>query len=155
MGKGSGKRKIQHLSEVKILIEKCLTNFKYQDKLHRIYKLWKNGKSVMICQLNQDTNDFEATSKEYSLIRALKLDFLTNKRNSSPYGAMKYQWRENEIINFGKLMVFKCLEKVIEDPPYEIYYKDLFINRIRKKETVDKRQFIYYLTNKGGFAVNS
>ena len=78
----------------------------------------------MILQLNQDTNDFEATSMEYSLIKTLGLDFLTNKKNSTPYGVMR-SWNKMEIRNFGIIGLVNCLNRISVDPPQEIFDKDL------------------------------
>ena len=62
----------------------------------------------MILQLNQDTNDFEATSMEYLLIKTLGLDFLTNKKNSTPYGEMR-SWKngDKEFWNYWACQLFE------------------------------------------------
>ena len=83
----------------------------------------------MILQLNQDTNDFEATSMEFALIKTLGLEYLTNKRNSTPYGVMR-EWNDNETSNFGHISLLICLNRLLMDSPQEIFYDDLIMRKL-------------------------
>ena len=78
----------------------------------------------MVLQLHQDTNNFEATSVEYSIIKTLGLKFLTNKINSTPYGEMR-SWNDLETRNFGTMALLCCLNRISVDPPQEIFFNSL------------------------------
>ena len=132
VGKGSGARKISHLFEsLKIIRERV--EFENEEKTRKILDLWKGGRSVAVLILGQDRNHYEAMAREFALIKALNLDFLTNKINSTAYGEMKISWSDNEITNFGILLLFSVLQSSLVDWPTFIYEKDL-VNKQNKNK---------------------
>ena len=90
-------------------------------------KYGKKGEGVAIIRIFTETNNYEAMSREYSLIKALKLNNLTNEVNGTCYGAMRKSWSETEIINFGNMMLFNTLKMTIQDPPQLIMEQDVML----------------------------
>ena len=74
------------------------------------------GLKVVILQLHPEVCHYEAHSREFALIKAIGLKNVTNKYNSTPYGIMKL-WNNEEIFNFGTMILYNALKMCIKDHP--------------------------------------
>ena len=85
-------------------------------KLNKICEIWKEGKGICIMQLYPETCHHEALSIEFSIIKALGVENISNEINGTCYGAMK-RWGENEVLNYGNICLLKALKLAIQDMP--------------------------------------
>ena len=103
----------------------------------KICKLWDNGNGVMVIRMVGEFSNEEALSREYALIKALGLNNLTNEISGTCYGAMKDAWTENEIINFGNILLMNTLKSIIVDNPEIIMDYNVNVNVIVNNEDED------------------
>ena len=87
--------------------------------------LLMNTQSVTVLHLTPDCNHFEALSREYAIIKALGLTNLSNVYNGTRYGAMKTNWNDTEIINFGNMILFNTLKMCLIETPNHVIISDL------------------------------
>ena len=114
-GKGKATRKHQHLK----------TNDGNWEKCNKIKEIWDAGHGIAVLQLYPESCEKEALSREFAIIKALGLENVTNKINGTCYGIMESKWNENEIINFGNLIIHNSLKMAIQEPPVFIYRNKL------------------------------
>ena len=69
-----------------------------------------------------------AHNRVYAIIKALGFNNLTNAINGTCYGAMKENWNNNEIINFGDMLLLNAFRMCINEPPSLIYQEDVVMN---------------------------
>ena len=79
------------------------------------------GHGVTALQLFTETNHYEALAREYAMIKALGLNNLSNKNNSSPYGIMKNFWNNTEVTNFGNMILYNTFKMTTIEKPAVIY----------------------------------
>ena len=135
VGKGNNNRKMQHIFEGKKLMELNIATS--NKKCRTIIDLWSNGEGVVILQLFNEVSHYEALAREYSLIKTLEIDNIANIINGSPYGVMKYVWNENEIKNYGTMILFNALKMCIIDKPRLIKHTDVGMPIFRGKNVLD------------------
>ena len=135
-GKGKNYRKLMHLKVGKRLFKKKLKFKKISAKFSKISRIWEKGQGVVCLQLFHETNHYMAHNREYAIIKALGFNNLTNAINGTCYGAMHDSWNNNEIINFGNMLLFNAFKMCIIEPPSLIYHEDVVMNfkRCTKKE---------------------
>ena len=116
-GKGTDVRMYSHLENSKKVQLKILKKSKICARYSKICKLWENGNGVTVIRLFGEFNNEEALSREFSLIKAIGLNNLTNKIGGTCYGDMRYSWSETEIINFGNCLLMNTLKSIINENP--------------------------------------
>ena len=132
-GKGINDRMFSHLINGKKIHQKLLKIKKVSAKYSKITQIWENGEGVVIIRLFAENNHYEALSREYSLIKALKLNYLTNEISGSCYGAMKDSWNETEVINFGNMMLLNTLKMAVKEQPQILMEHDVMLPNGRNK----------------------
>ena len=88
-----------------------------QGKFSAIRDCSASGGEVGILQLGLDSDTFIAASKEFAVIRAIGLNYLTNINNATPYGDMKHKWGRIKIKNFGKMIMLNALRAALNEMP--------------------------------------
>ena len=68
-----------------------------------------------------------AHSREFSIIKFIGFNNLTNSINGTAYAAMKNDWNTTEIINFGDMLLYNAFKMCIIEPPSIIYQKDVIM----------------------------
>ena len=92
-----------------------------------ISKIWEMGGNIAVLRVGQELNHYEALSKEFAVIKAVGLGNLTNQINGTCYGDMENNWREHEILNFGNLLLYNCLENILFETPTLIHFSDIVL----------------------------
>ena len=123
-GKGSNSRKYQHLTDTVCSLLFCHPNNKPLGKTKQIWDILQTSKGVAVLHLLPDCNHYEAHSREYAIIKALGLDNLSNIYNGTCYGAMT-EWNENEVVNFGNMILFNTLKMCLIETPSHVIISDL------------------------------
>jgi hypothetical protein len=126
-GKGKNDRKFTHLVTGKKINLKQLVLSKISAKFSKIASIWEKGHGITILHLFSETNQFEALSREFAIIKAIRLNNLTNIVNGTPYGAMKNKWNNTEVVNFGNMMLYYALSMAIRERPAILYKEDIQI----------------------------
>ena len=129
-GKGKLIRKYEHAIAGKLIINKQFPFKKISAKFSKISQLWEHGRGITILQLFSDCSHHEAHSREFALIRSLGLNNLTNVVNGTPYGAMT-SWNDNEVKNFGKMLLYNALLMCVMEPPRVIFMEDVVLPKGR------------------------
>ena len=129
IGKGVNARKFSHLINGKQVLLNVLDRDKASPRFSKIAEIWRRCHAVAVIQLPAETSSYEALSREYAMIKAAGLDNLTNAINSAPHGTMK-KWNENEVVNFGNMLIYNALNVVVSEKPQLIYKEDV---KIKKK----------------------
>ena len=93
-------------------------------KTKQIWDMLQNAKGVTVLHLLPDCNHYEAHSREYAIIKALGLVNLSNIYNGTCYGAMT-EWNENEVVNFGNMILFNTLKMCLIETPSHVIFSDL------------------------------
>ena len=86
-------------------------------KFSKITSIWENGHGVVFIQLFSEANHYEALSREFSMIKSIGINNLSNAINSSAYGDMQLKWNCNEIRNFGTMLIFNALVMAARERP--------------------------------------
>ena len=136
-GKGRDIRMFSHLINSKKIQMKILNPSKICARYSKICNLWDNGHGVMIIRMFGEFSNEEALSCEYALIKALGLNNLTNEISGTCYGAMKDTWTENEIINFGNILLMNTLKSISVDNPEIIMDYNVNVNVIVNNDDED------------------
>ena len=130
VGKGKNQRKLQHAIECKQSLDDDLSEGIASDKSNEIAKLWKRGMGIAVMQLCNDSNHYEAHANDFALIKGIGLSNITNVINGTAYGAMK-SWNNNEIINFGRMLLYNALVMCIHETPRILMYSDIVLPKSR------------------------
>ena len=69
---------------------------------------------------------YSLTPREFAIIKALGLNNLTNVINGTPYGIMN-SWSDNEIINFGKMLLYNAMIMCILENPRITTLNDIIL----------------------------
>ena len=123
-GKGSNSRKYQHITDAICRLWVCHANSKPLGKTKQIWDMLQTAKGVTVLHLLPDCNHYEAHSREYAIIKALGLVNLSNIYNGTCYGAMT-EWNENEVVNFGNMILFNTLKMCLIETPSHVIFSDL------------------------------
>ena len=100
---------------------------KLTDKMQKISNIWRNGGTVALLQIGQDTDNYEAALNEQAIIGAIGLENLTNINRATAYGSMKSEWSKHAVSNYGSMLLFSTLEKILMDRPQIYRLKDVHI----------------------------
>ena len=125
IGKGVNNRKLSHLMDGRKICLKQLDLKKVSAKFSKIAQIWEKGHGISVIQLFSESSHYEAMSREYAMIRAIKLNNLTNVNNSKPFGVMCDKWTTNEIVNFGTMSIYNAFAMAIKERPTVIYQEDV------------------------------
>ena len=126
IGKGIRGRKTHHLKQAEKASYDEIGLVENKQKILGILYTWAQGLGLAILQIGNDTNHFEACSKEFSVIKAIGLNHLTNKINAACYRDIKSKWSGIEVVNYGRMLLHNTLISCISDKP-NVYYKgDIF-----------------------------
>ena len=125
-GKGKSLRKFEHAIFGKLICTKQIDLKKISAKFSKISQIWERGHGITILQLPSDCSHHEAHSREYAIIKSLGLNNITNVVNGTRYGDMRF-WNENEVSNFGKIMLYNALVMCVMEPPRIIYMNDVVL----------------------------
>ena len=117
-----------HVKLGKRLFEKKMDFKKITAKFSKICRIWEKGHGIICLQLFHETNHYMAHNRVYAIIKALGFNNLTNAINGTCYGAMKENWNNNEIINFGDMLLLNAFRMCIIEPPSLIYQEDVVMN---------------------------
>ena len=93
-------------------------------KALKILDCWKRGKGYLV-QVGADTDNFEALSKEFALIKSVGLSNLTNFNNSTAYGEMR-SWNRKEVSYYGDYLLIKTLLYGLIERPAVNHQADIF-----------------------------
>ena len=113
VGKGCKTRKYNHIMKGNSLLRQKSSSS--CARFERILDIWNRGQAVAIIQL-ADVCHHEAMSREFSIIKAVGINNLTNIINSSCYGAMR-KWSKIEISNFGIMCLYNAFLSTLNDHP--------------------------------------
>ena len=127
-GKGRDIRMFSHLVNSKKIQMGLLKPSKICARYSKICKMWDNGNGVMVIRMFGEFSNEEALSREYALIKALGLNNLTNEISGTCYGVMKDTWTENEVINFGNILLMNTLQSIVVDNPEIIMDYNVNVN---------------------------
>ena len=127
-GKGRNGRKMMHLKLGKRLFNKKMRRNKICAKFSKICQIWDKGQGIICLQLFHEADHFMAHNREFSIIKALGFNNLTNSINGSCYGDMKVSWNKNEISNFGNMLLYNAFKMCIIEPPSVIFSEDVVMN---------------------------
>ena len=125
VGKGRNGRKFNHMTLCKRLFKKKMKFRKICAKFSKISRLWEGGNGIICLHLFHETSHFMTHNREFSIIKALGINNLTNSINGSSYGDMKSSWNYKEIINFGNMIMYNAFKMCLIEPPSIIYEKDV------------------------------
>ena len=116
VGKGSNNRKFTHFFDKKNL-----------KKLQMIDSIFNKGHGVSVLQIPNETNDYVALSREYSIIKALRVASpnIINSINSVAFGDMKCLWTFKETINYGIMLIYNVLVLAVMNSPSIVCKVDL------------------------------
>ena len=114
IGKGSSLRKHQHIFDAR----KTANDVSIKPTINgkRIRDLWENEIGICLFHFPIEINHYEAHSREYAMIKAVGLQHLNNVNNGTAYGCMK-TWNENEVKNFGNMLLYHALHIFIHEKP--------------------------------------
>ena len=129
-GKGKSNRNFQHAIDSKKVLEGETVLQKISEKFEKINYIWELDQGIVIIRLFTDTKHHEAHSREFALIKSLRLNNITNIINGTAYGAMKY-WNEKEVLNYGKMILYSALRMCIIEPPKVIHKQDVILPKKR------------------------
>lgn len=106
VGKGCGKRPIQHLDEAKVAL---VTKRQDQsEKVQKILDIWKSGQGVIVHSFFHHSSEREANVNEASMIDAMGLTELSNLRKGSYSGQRVSQWTQKQKNQFGVFLLRTC-----------------------------------------------
>ena len=131
-GKGKSDRNFQHAIDSKKVLVGEMVLKKICEKFEKINYIWKLNQGIVIIQFFTDTTHYEAHAREFAIIKSLKLNNITNVVNGTPYGAMKY-WNENEVNNYGKMILYNALKMCIIEPPRVILEEDVILPKKKSR----------------------
>jgi hypothetical protein len=111
IGKGCGRRPIQHLVDAKKLL--VATNRKSQsssagEKIEKVLEIWKSGLGVVIVSLFHHSSEREANVNEACMIDAIGLVELSNLKKGSYGGTIATKWSQKTKNQFGSFLLHKC-----------------------------------------------
>uniref|UniRef100_A0AC35TXQ3 GIY-YIG domain-containing protein n=1 Tax=Rhabditophanes sp. KR3021 TaxID=114890 RepID=A0AC35TXQ3_9BILA len=108
VGKGGKKvdRPLDHLKETKLKMKK---DEAHSDKTQKIKYLWEEGLGVVLLPFDLNVKEAEALSRESTIINAITLPNLTNKRNEKFYENHRV-WTSDE----KELLGCHCLENAFK-----------------------------------------
>ena len=125
VGKGHNCRKYNHLIEGKKLLKNKLKFSKISSKFSKITRIWEQKRSIFCLQILHETCHYTAHCREFAIIKALGFNNLTNENSGVPYGDMKFSWNNNEIVNFGDILLYKAFKICMIDNPTPVYHRDV------------------------------
>ena len=134
VGKGRNGRKYNHLSNCKELFKNKMQFRRICAKFSKIARIWDAGNGIICLHLFHETSHYMAHNREFSIIKALGINNLTNSINGSCYGDMKNSWNSNEIVNFGNMLLYNAFKML--EPPSVIYHEDV----LYKYRTCNKQE---------------
>lgn len=109
IGKGCGKRPIQHLVDAKEKYgsgRKVLTGF--GEKLDRILNIWSSGLGVIVVSVFHHSSEREANVNEASMIDAVGLVELSNIKKGSYAGTLTSTWSQKSKNQLGTFLLYKA-----------------------------------------------
>lgn len=111
IGKGCGKRPIQHLVDAKEIYAggrksggKSRT---HGQKLDKILEIWKSGLGVIVVSVFHYSAEKEANVNEASMIDAVGLVELSNIKKGSYSGTLANSWTQKVKNQFGSFLLYK------------------------------------------------
>ena len=128
VGKGTNDRKLQHLILGKQILMKQMVLEKISAKFSKITQIWEKGHGIVILHLFSETNHYEAMSREYSMIKSLGLNNITNNINGSAFGVMKSKWNIFEVMNYGNMLLYNSFKMTIQENPPLIFPENILRN---------------------------
>ena len=127
VGKGHNCRKYNHLVEGKKLLKNKLKFSKISSKFSKITNIWEQKRGIFCLQILHETDHYTAHCREHAIIRALGLNNLTNGNRGVAYGDMKSSWNNNEIVNYGDILLYKAFNICMIDSPTPVFQNDVII----------------------------
>ena len=67
-------------------------------------------------------------SREYSMIKSLGLNNITNNINGSAFGVMKSKWNIFEVMNYGNMLLYNSFKMAIQENPPLIFPENILRN---------------------------
>ena len=64
-----------------------------------------------------EANHYKALSSEFSMIKSMGINNLSNAINSSAFGDMELKWNCNEIRNVGTILIYNALVMAARERP--------------------------------------
>jgi hypothetical protein len=111
IGKGCGKRPIQHLVEAKENYGTGRTKPSDKkvcgEKVEKILNIWKSGLGVIVVGVFHYSSEREANVNEASMIDAVGLTELSNIKRGSYAGTLASSWSQKSKNQFGSFLLYK------------------------------------------------
>ena len=98
---------------------------KISSKFSKITRIWEQKRSIFCLQILHETCHYTAHCREFAIIKALGFNNLTNENSGVPYGDMKFSWNNNEIVNFGDILLYKAFKICMIDGPTPVFHRDV------------------------------
>ncbi|CAL8089790.1 unnamed protein product [Orchesella dallaii] len=109
IGKGCGKRPVQHLVEAKDkFVEMGRRPLKAGEKIDKILEIWKSGLGVIILSVYHHSSEREAHVNEACMIDAVGLQELSNLKKGSYTGTVASSWSQKTKNQLGAFLLYKC-----------------------------------------------
>lgn len=120
IGKGCCNRKMMHLVEAKNILSAGIKQGYNGVKIDRILNIWKRGGGIIALQIFSDSDNYISMAREYAMIKAAK-NYIANIYNGAMYGPMINDWTDQEIRNFGDMLLYFAFKQCILEQPSPIF----------------------------------
>ncbi|ODN03024.1 Ankyrin repeat and LEM domain-containing protein 1, partial [Orchesella cincta] len=109
IGKGCGKRPLQHLVEAKDkFVAMGRGPLKGGEKIDKILEIWKSGLGVIVLSVYHHSSEREANVNEACMIDAVGLVELSNLKKGSYAGTVASSWPQKTKNQLGAFLLYKC-----------------------------------------------
>lgn len=129
IGKGCGKRPIQHLVDAKAKLVKSnnsrTQNLQCGEKIDKILEIWKTGLGVIVVSVFYHSSEPEANVNEAAMIDAIGLVELSNLKKGSYGGTIASSWSQKKKNQFGSFLLHKCYSAFVVGDHKSFSAKDI------------------------------
>ncbi|XP_034120192.1 ankyrin repeat and LEM domain-containing protein 1 [Drosophila guanche] len=122
VGKGKGIRPYIHFMQAEKLLEKPDSIKQAKDpKLALILSIWEQQRGVLLMRVFRGISSTDAQTREASMISALSMNHLTNRRMGAYFGPTKDKFTPSQRKLLGIALLYKLMKHFISKEEREIY----------------------------------